>query len=169
MKVILYMAVAVNGYIAKENHDTSWISREDWESFNKISKEIGCIVIGRNTYEIMKKENSFVQNCTYYILTTDENLSSLNEKIIIFPGDPKTLLDEVSKKGFEKICVAGGGKLNSSFLENNFVNEIYLDVEPVILGKGIQLFFPVDYDAKLKLIEVNKLNDSTVQLHYSVL
>jgi riboflavin biosynthesis pyrimidine reductase len=32
MKVILYMAITANGIIAKADDDTSWISKEEWDS-----------------------------------------------------------------------------------------------------------------------------------------
>ncbi len=34
VKVTLYMAMTVNGYVAKENDETPW-SDEEWESYSK--------------------------------------------------------------------------------------------------------------------------------------
>ena len=53
---------------------------------------------------------------------------------------------------FEQVVVAGGGALNASFVEENLVDEIYLDIEPIILGKGITLFRDKDFERKLKLL-----------------
>ena len=53
MKVVLYMAMSVNGCIAKENNETPW-SDAVWESYYKIAKQFKAIILGRKTYEIMK-------------------------------------------------------------------------------------------------------------------
>lgn len=36
MKVILYMAISTDGYIARENDDTSWISTEEWDCYSSM-------------------------------------------------------------------------------------------------------------------------------------
>ena len=48
MKVILYMAISANGYIAKLNHDTPW-SDEELQSYSEKVKEAGNLIIGRTT------------------------------------------------------------------------------------------------------------------------
>ena len=64
--------------------------------------------------------------------------------------------------------LAGGGMLNASFMREGLVNEIYLDVEPLIFGKGIQIIAPSEFEYELELLEVKKLNKDTVQLRYLV-
>jgi dihydrofolate reductase len=46
------------------------------------------------------------------------------------------------------------------------VNELILVVEPVVFGKGLPLLNE-DLDRHLALVDVKKLNENTVQLHYS--
>jgi hypothetical protein len=48
------------------------------------------------------------------------------------------------------------------------VNDIYFVVEPVLFGGGLPLFKDVEFERKLDLMEMKKLNANTVQLHYSV-
>jgi len=54
MKIILYMAITINGFIAKENDDTSFVSEIEWRSFRKMIKNVGNMIIGSRTYEIMR-------------------------------------------------------------------------------------------------------------------
>ncbi len=56
-KVILYMAMTTNGYIARTNNDTPW-SNEEWLSFAKKVEEVKNLVMGRKTFEIMKEGGS---------------------------------------------------------------------------------------------------------------
>ena len=46
MKIILYMAATVNGYIAKIDDDTDWISAEEWDSYSNIIRKTGAMIIG---------------------------------------------------------------------------------------------------------------------------
>lgn len=59
MKAILYMAMTVNGLIAKEDDDTSFVSALEWKSFSSMIKQAGHMIIGRRTYDIMAKEGGF--------------------------------------------------------------------------------------------------------------
>lgn len=169
MKVTLYMATSLNGFIARDNDDTSFVSDEDWKSFRKITKDVGNIVIGRKTYEIMKEENEFekLEDINVYVLT-HKKLKDDNPKIKFLSENPQEVLNIIENDGFERILISGGGRLNSSFMKNNLVDEIFIDIEPFILGKGIKLFSEDDFETKLDLVDVKKLSDKTVQLHYQV-
>ncbi len=59
-------------------------------------------------------------------------------------------------KDFKEVIVAGGGALNASFTEENLIDEIFIDIEPIILGKGILLFRDKDFEKNLKLLGKRK-------------
>ena len=70
---------------------------------------------------------------------------------------------------FEEVVVAGGGILNNSFIEKNLIDEIYIDIEPIIITNGIPLFFGKEIVVNLKLIGQKKISESEIQLHYKVI
>lgn len=84
--------------------------------------------------------------------TSDENLKGFYEQ-----------------KGFTTAFLAGGGQLNTSFAKEGLIDEIYLDVEPLILGQGIKIFTDADFEFLLELLDFKKLNSNTIQLHYKVI
>ncbi len=166
MKVILYMAMTANGYIAKENDDAPW-SDEEWESYSAFAKKIGNLVIGRRTYKIMNADSAFEKLGNPFVIV----VSSREESFVsdcVFVASPQEALDELKKKGFFVALVCGGSSLNASFMQENLIDEIYLDVEPMMWGKGISLFAQEPFEAKLKLIDVKKLSPDTLQLHYKI-
>jgi dihydrofolate reductase len=167
MQVMLYMATTVNGYIAKENNETPW-SDDEWQSFSQFVKEIGNIIVGKNTYEIMKEEDEFnkIGNPFTIVVSKEDFIHNSNFAIA---KSPKEALKILKEKNFSKAIVAGGGMLNSSFMKEHLIDEIYLDVEPLVFGKGIKLFSDNDFDAKFELTETKKLSKNTIQLHYKVL
>ena len=164
MKVVLYMAITANGYIAKENNETPW-SDEEWKIFSEKVKEIKNLVIGRKTFEIMEQGEEFQKignPFTVIVSTHKENNSNC-------VNSPEQAIDLLKEKGFSKILVAGGGMLNSSFMQKGLVDEIYLDVEPFLFGKGIKLFAENDFETKLELLETKQLSKNVIQLHYKIL
>jgi dihydrofolate reductase len=167
MKAILYMAMTINGYIAKEDHNTPW-SNEEWNSFYNFIKERKNIVVGKSTYNLMKKEREFdkIGNPTVVVVTKNK---IIDDQDVLFVESPKKALDILSKKGFNEIVVAGGGELNSSFLKEGLISEMYLDIEPIVFGKGIKLFSDNNLNVELELLDVKKLSKNSLQLHYRVL
>ena len=164
MKVVLYMAITANGYIAKENNETPW-SDEEWQSFSNIVKKIGNLVIGRKTFEIMNQDDEFQQiGNPFTVIVSNKEDNNSN-----FVNSPEQAIKLLEEKGFSEIIVAGGGMLNSSFMQKGLVDEIYLDVEPFLFGKGIKLFADNEFESKLELLETKQLSKDTIQLHYRIL
>jgi len=170
MRVILYMAMTVNGKIAGDNDDTSWTTKEDWEGFRAMCKKVGNAIIGRRTYEMVKKEGIQLDNILTVVMTHDPELLGQQLPHTIFTDKPpKDVLTLLKEKGYKEALVAGGGILNSAFLKDGLIDEMYIDIEPLILGRGIPLFADGDFAPRLKLLKITTLtNRQTVQLHYQV-
>lgn len=171
MKTILYMAVTVNGKIAGPGDDTSWTSKEDWDGFRATCTKVGNAIIGRRTYDMVKKEGTQLGDVLTVVLTHNAALLAKKSPNTIFTDKPlREVLTMLSDKGFKEALVAGGGILNSAFLKEGLIDEIYIDIQPLILGRGIPLFADGDFESPLKLLDVKTLsNNQTIQLHYKVL
>lgn len=167
MKVILYMAITINGFIAKENDDTSWISKEEWDSYSLAVRTAGCLIVGRRTYHILTKQPEFEEfKKVKLVAVSQQDFPTLSSDHLV-AHSPREALELL--KDHKEVIVAGGGILNASFMAENLVDEIYLDVEPIAFGKGIRLFRESAFEAKLKLLEVKNLSNNELQLHYQVL
>lgn len=166
MKVILYMATTLNGKIAKLNNETPW-SEEEWISYSNVVHEVKNIVIGWNTYELMKEENEFekIGNPFVVVLTSKNIEPNLN---FAFVDSPQKALGLLKEKGFDKTLIAGGSEVNASFLQNNLIDEIYVDIEPFVFGNGVPLFAENDFNVNLEFLGIKQLSKDTIQLHYLV-
>jgi dihydrofolate reductase len=167
MKIILFAAISANGMIAKSDDDTSWVSKEEWDTYSAAVRSAGCLIVGRRTYHILTKQPEFVEfKDVKLVAVSKKDFQTLapNHFVAHSPREALALL-----KGFKEVVVAGGGILNASFLAENLVNEIYLDVEPIILGDGIPVFKDKNFERKLKFIGQKKITDNEIQLHYEVL
>lgn len=170
MKVILYMGISINGYVAKEDGNSEWTSDEDLKGFYEHSKKAGNIIMGKNTFHAASKYGYFPFSESLNIILTHQSIENKwKDKVIITCQSPKEILQTLEKKGFKEAFIAGGGQINSSFIKEKLIDEIYLDVEPLVFGKGIKLFADSDFEFNLELLECKNLNKNTIQLHYKVL
>ena len=124
----------------------------------------------RNTYLAALKSGYFPFPDALNIVVSHQKIENRwGEKVLITNKAPKEIIEILEQKGFTTAFLAGGGQLNTSFVKENLINEIYLDVEPLIIGQGIKIFAEADFELELELFETKKLNPNTVQLHYKVI
>lgn len=169
MKTILYMAISINGYIARENGNSEWPSPEDYDGFDLYSKKAENVIIGKTTYEQASKEGIFPFPGRLNIVMTHQKIANkFGDQVLFTDKSPNEILKLLEDKGFTTTFVGGGGHINALFMKEKLIDEIYLDVEPIVFGKGIKLFEDQDFEFNLELLGVKHLNKNTVQLHYKV-
>ena len=169
MKVILYMAITANGMIAKIDGNSDWVSPEDTKSFLKHSRDAGVVILGRKAYELFDESYPLPLNKgTHYVMTSNTDMSSDNPTVKFTNQTPEKLIKELENKGQKEACVIGGSITATNFMQKGIIDEIYLDIEPLIFGQGMPLFVPTDFEFNLELLEVKNLSPQTVQLHYKV-
>ncbi|MCR4305461.1 MAG: dihydrofolate reductase family protein, partial [Candidatus Daviesbacteria bacterium] len=82
---------------------------------------------------------------------------------------PKQLVKELTGRGYKQILLASGPKLNTAFLKDKLVQELWLTLEPNIFGVGIGLVDSEKLDIKLRLLSSKRLNpQGTLLLKYQV-
>ena len=163
------MGISANGYIAKPDGNSEWTCQEDLEGFYEQSKKAGNIIMGKNTHRYVVKQGFFPFPDALNVVVSHETIQNVWGDKVLFTGvAPKEVLEMLKERGFETAFLAGGGQLNASFMKEGLVDEIYLDVEPLVFGKGIKLFADTDFEFELELLGFKKLNSDTIQLHYKV-
>ncbi len=166
MKVVLYMAMTANGMIATEDDNTPWLKAE-WKSFEAAQKKAGNYIMGRRTFDV-----SLTANCFPYhglnIVMTKQKIDNKWGDNVVFVKTPQEAINVLKNKKFKTAFLGGGGQANAAFMKENLVDEIILDIEPMIFGKGIKLFAEGDFQSKLKLIGIKKLSKDEIQLRYKV-
>ena len=119
------MSMTVNGYIAKEDDATSFVSPQEWRQFATMVKKVGNLIIGRRTYEVMLKEDEFKKlGKIVVVIVSSHNLVIANPQHHIV-SSPQQALQLLKTKGFKTALLGGGAKLNTAFLQEKMVDEIY--------------------------------------------
>ena len=164
-KFTAYIASSVDGFISKSKTELpDWTSKEDREFFQKSLKGHDAFVMGRNTYiatdKLPRRDNTFV-------LTNRTKQTKKQDKITFINPESTDLKTLLSK--FKRVAVLGGGQTYQYMLNNKMIDEIFLTVEPIVLGEGVRMFADKTKMVKLKLISAEKLNTKgTMLLHYRV-
>ncbi len=164
-KTILYIAMSLDGYIATNSDDVSWLSgdgseKENMGSYDEFIESVSDIIMGYQTYNIIDTKlspNEWVykgKNC--YVLT-NKTLQS-NEKATFTNKDIKELINSIKENSTKNIWICGGGNIASQFIEKDLIDEYYITIIPTILGSGVKLFNHITNEKKLKLQKINRYN-----------
>lgn len=170
-KLILYIAISIDGYIADKNGCIDFlydppVSMTDLD-YEVFYASIQAIIFGGTTYRQIKNELSPNQwpypGMPCYICTHQCNQDDPNVSFTQLP--PKQLLNMVWMKHPGNVWLMGGGKITRSFLRENLIDEYYIYIQPTILGDGIPLF-PADFPkTNLNLTSCKKIGE-IVELRY---
>lgn len=169
MKKILYMAMTVNGIIAKNDDSADFLTETEAESYTKQVCDAGALVVGRRTYEVLSEQpefQKFIEQSVKVVVVSGNDALELKDQSHRIAKSPQEAVEMLA--GSERVVVAGGGKLDASFMKAGLIDEVYLDIEPAIVGQGIPLFKGEDFEVQLKFLGHKMLSDNEIQLHYKV-
>jgi len=169
MKITIYTAVSANGLISNSRNEPDWLSPEYGQGFASICQEKKAVIMGKTTYAILSPDYLPLQKeGTTIVLTTDERMKSDNPTVVFMRPKAKEIAALLAKKGHTEAVIIGGAKTMSEFINAGLVDDIIVVVEPVLFKSGLSMLEDVAVDLKLKLLDITKLNENTVRLHYEV-
>lgn len=164
------MAISANGIIATKTGSEDFLSHDNWTQFVKLAPRVGGFIWGRKTYEaVIKWEGDYLNDLKEVKkVVLSRSPIELKEGFIL-ANSPEHALSKFEKEGFKEAIVTGGSIINSEFAKRGLIDEIMLEVNPTVLGEGIPLFAPSDFELKLELIEAKKVSENVFELRYKVL
>lgn len=170
-KLLLYIAMSLDGYIATEDESLEWLINVKGEGDNGYSEfyeTVDTILMGNRTYEwIMRHEiGEFpYKNKECYVFTRSSIEDTEDVKFI--NDDVVSVTNKLRNQVGRNIWIVGGGELLQDFLKEKLVDQIIVTVAPSIIGKGIPLFNKGDYQLDLTLMGIRNFNQFA-ELRYSV-
>jgi len=169
MKITIYIATSTNGLISNSRNVPDWLSEEYGQGFYTICQKSKAVIMGKTTYDILAPDHLPLKTeGTTVVLTTDKQIQSNNPTVVFTQSNPSEIVSMLSAKGHTEAVIIGGAVTMSAFVKAGWVDDIYFVIEPVLFGSGLPLLKGIEIESKMKLSEVKKLNDSTVQLHYEL-
>ncbi|AYC30090.1 dihydrofolate reductase family protein [Paenisporosarcina cavernae] len=176
-KIILDLAVTLDGFIEAENGEVDWCIMDEEMNFINFLRQIDTILYGRKSYDewgeyIPENDASdadkelwnLIHSKEKYVFSKTQKRSDTN---VIYLN--KNILEEVNtlkNKPGKDIWLYGGANLITTFVNLKLVDEFRLSVHPVILGKGKPMFIDINKRMNLKLVNTRTFSSGVVQLIY---
>ncbi len=164
-KVVLYIAMSLDGYIADKFGGVGWLAGdgsdpENCGSYPEFSATVDTVILGYKTYHQIVTELSPdswpYQGMQSYVLTHREGKAQ--EGIQFVNTSVTALLTELKQQQGKNIWLCGGADVIGQALRAGIVDELTISVLPILLGNGIPLFKTSDSVKPLTLISHRSYN-----------
>lgn len=167
MKLTVYMATSIDGLITREDTDSNWVSKTDWDQFYSYIQANDAVIMGRKTMEQFG-EDFPIKGPVNVVLSNKSDLHKDSEKLVILSATPKEVIDLVAKRNLNNLLLIGGSETNKEFIKARLVDEIVLSVHPLVIGRGLRIFGEEPLDVNLDLVSTKAINNELVQIVYKV-
>ena len=169
-RVTFGCANSLDNFIASKDGGVEWLkwNEEVAEIANEFWATVDTVVLGRNTYEAgLKLGGALYPGVKNFVVSRNLRRSNQSE-IELVRGDATAFVRKLKSLPGKGICIMSGGRLARSLLEADLIDEIGVNVHPVLLGKGIPLFYEMTRPLDLILLECRQLENGCVVLRYEV-
>lgn len=170
-----FVAASLDGFIATETDDLSWLLQFDGfdggaESYDAFMAGVGCIAMGGSTFQwLMDHEPGAwpYPRTPCWVFTHHEFRAPKDADIKFVRGDVAEFVpDLVEAAAGNNVWVVGGGDLAAQFAAAGKLDEIILSVIPVVLGSGKRLLPLPGPTAPLQLTSSRQLGSGIVENRY---
>lgn len=183
-KVVLFMHVSLDGFVAGPNGELDWISYDQdlMDAADEIVKTVGSPIYGRVTYQMMENYWPSVLNNPE---STQHDIDHANwiediGKIVISKSlsevkwNRTTLINEniaeeigkLKQQPGKDLVIFGSPSIAHTFIDLDLIDEYRLTVSPIVLGRGTRLFQADKATKRLNLLSAKTLPSGVLVLHY---
>ncbi|WP_308992448.1 dihydrofolate reductase family protein [Mariniflexile litorale] len=171
-KISVFIAMSLDGYIAKPNDDLSFLKLVEQEGedygYAKFAATIDTLIIGRKTYDYVVKEigASHYDNGErdVYVITRTEKPQV--GRTTFYTGNITELVKRLKSKKEKNIYCDGGAEIINELLKNDLIDEFIISVIPILLGNGTRLFKNGRPEQLLEFVCAKTFDKGLTQLHY---
>ncbi len=178
------MHTSLDGFVAGPNGEMNWINLDEalFDFVATMTDQADTALYGRVTYEMMQSywptageqvnatkheivHSKWYNSVAKVVLSKTIDQSELHNTKII--GDQLSEnINKLKQQAGKNIIIFGSPRASQSLLNKALIDEFWLFVNPIILGKGMPLFKDVTGTIKLKLVESKTFACGVIALHY---
>jgi dihydrofolate reductase len=166
IRFAVFVGTSLDGFIARPDGDIAWL--RPWESeehgYAAFFAGVDALVIGRGTYETVLGFPDWPYGDKRVIVCTSRPASAAHGEEL-WSGSPRALAERLEGEGVRRVYVDGGALIRS-FLREGLVDELAVNVVPLLLGSGRPLFGEGVPELRLRLVEAKTFPSGLVQLRY---
>ena len=178
MRTVTYgAACTLDGFIAGSDGAIDWLhfSRDVENVMAQYWSTVDAVLMGRKTWQVAAAHaavdgatsgGSGIPDVATYLFS--RTLREAPAGVELVASDAGGYVQRLKRQPGKGICLMGGGELASSLFEAGVIDEVSLNVHPVLLGSGIPFFRPLERRIGLELIESRTIQGGCVLMTYQV-
>ncbi len=173
-RVIYGCACSLDGFLAAADGSVDWLHWSD--DVNRFMAEYwpttDTLVMGRKTWEVAQagsttETDSAMSGVKSYVFSrTLERIDRPGVELV--REDAGEFVRALKKRKGKNITVFGGGNFARSLFEADVIDEVGLNVHPILLGSGIPVFLDPRRRLNLELTESRQLHGGCLLVNYRV-
>jgi dihydrofolate reductase len=189
MRTVTYGgAVSLDGFLAGAGGEIDWLhfSKDVQQELAEFWKEVDVILMGRKTWafangmgdtaEVREVEAAFEETAkkrrkkkepavrTYVFSRTLKGIAKPGVELV--KGDAVDFVRELKQRPGGRICLMGGGELAQSLIAEGLVDEVGLNIHPLLLGSGVPVFRDPGHRVAFTLTECRQIDGGCVAVKY---
>lgn len=168
-KIILGLAVSLDGLIEGPNGEYDWCFTDQDYGMQEFLQRIDTIFTGRKTYEMSLGKEDFdlgFPRMKEYIFST--TMKTAPEGKTLIKGDIENEVLKIKNSPGKDIWLFGGALLTTSLMNLKLVDEVWLSIHPIILGRGKPIFNDIRERIHLTLTDTKTYSSGLVSVTYQV-
>ena len=173
--VIAGMTISVDGFVADRNGDAGALypdlaDLQGTDYMNAAIEATGAVVMGRRSFE-MGDPDSYVGNYEFqvpiFVLTHHPPAEAPKQDdrltfTFVTDGVASAIQQAKAAAGDRAVTVVGGAEVIQQLLREGLVDELHIDVMPVLLGGGLRFLENVDPErVRLEKLGVQEVGPRT--------
>jgi dihydrofolate reductase len=168
-KLSLFIAMSLDGYIAKPNDDLDFLSivQKDGEDYGyqRFISTVDTVILGRKTYDWVIRHAEFphTDKATYVISKTPRSDVG---KISFYTGNLEQLVNKLKHEPGKGIFCDGGSEIINQLMQADLIDEYIISVVPVLVGEGTRLFKDGRPEHRLQFLSSTSFDSGLTQLRY---
>ena len=176
MKASVFIATSLDGFIARVDGSIDWLPHGEPDDptqdygFGHFMKSVDALVMGRGTFDKVLAFSTWPYGKKPVIVLTHRPLTMPKHKdarVEVMSGDLPEIVRSIEARGLHHIYVDGGRTIQS-FLRSNLIDAVTITRIPVLIGKGIPLFGPLETDIPFEHKRTRSFKSGFVQSEYAV-
>lgn len=175
-KVVLDLAVSLDGFIEDANGETDWCIMDDDMEFDAFLASVDTIFYGRISYEAWGRHQpsedateadkalwEAVHSKKKYVFSRQQHD---DEEIDFVSADIPKKVALLKQQPGKDIWLYGGASLIKTFIRYDLIDVYRLSIHPIVLGDGKPLFEDLQRRTMLRLKDTRVFRSGVVQLIY---
>ncbi len=178
-------ACSLDGFITDGDGKVDWLhfSKDAQEVMAEYWGSIDTLLMGRRTWEVAQSHGGGVKRkpkraktskprkstsgITTYVFSRTLSPDDLDGAELVSDNAGDFVL-ELKRQAGKGICVMGGGILASSLFAAGVIDEVGLNIHPILLGRGAPMFIDPGARVALELTSARSIDGGCVLANYRV-